>query len=125
MTSALSATKSTSATTTSPNPAPRVSSALARIARIHSTIDPSLPVADPRIQEHVQNIGEEVGQQHGQGQDEYHALQHGEIPEEDRVSGQAAEAGEREDGFHDDRAAEQPPRLQADDGDDGNQRVLQ
>src|SRR5262245_14625990 len=118
MTSAVRATTSTRATTTSPKPAPRAWSALATTAPIQPTIRRHT-VADPRIQEGVEEIGEQVGQQHGQGQDEHHALQHGKIPEEDGVGGEAAQSRESEDGFHDDRSAEQTARLKADDGDDG------
>src|SRR5438132_1493537 len=109
--------------TASPKPAPRVWSALVRTARSQPTIVLPLPVANARIDEGVEDVGEQVGQQHRQSQDEHNSLQHGKVPEEDGIGGEAAQSREREDGLHDHRAAEQSSRLKADDGDHGNERV--
>src|SRR5262245_27342068 len=106
MTSADTATSSTTAATARPNPAPRVSTALTtnlpreRVEGASSRATCSViggasamvcrqrrssAIADARVEERVEQVGQEIRQQHRQRQDEHHALQHREIAEEDGV----------------------------------------
>ena len=56
---------------------------------------------------------------------DHHALNHRIIPPEDRLHRKPADAGPRKHILHHERATQEIPDLEADDGDDGNQRVAE
>ena len=81
--------------------------------------------ADPRIEQPVGQIGEQVHQHVGDGDEQDAALHQRVVAEADRLDQQPADAGPREDRLGDDRAGQHRAELQADDRDDRNQAVAE
>ena len=73
----------------------------------------------------VGEVDEEGDEDHGEDQEHDHRLHHHQVALADRLEHQPAEAGEEEDVLDDDRAGEQEGELQADDGEDRDQRVAE
>src|SRR5262249_20981851 len=84
-----------------------------RGATATSTAVSSTAMADPRVEHGVEHVDREI-EQHEADRDEQHdALQDDEIPRVDGADQQATDARQREDRLHDDRAADQPPDVDA------------
>src|SRR2546425_188974 len=82
-------------------------------------------VPDARIEPRVHEVDHEVEAHQRAGHEHDVGLHDGIIPEQNRLDGQAAHPGQREDRFDDHRSGQQRPELPAHDGDDGNERVLE
>ena len=82
-------------------------------------------IADPGIQIGVTQIDQQIDQYKRSGEDHDGALDHGKIARFDAIDQQSAQTRPGKDGLGDDCAAEKIAESQADDGDDGNQGVLQ
>src|SRR5690606_28269668 len=75
-------------------------------------------VADPRIEERVGNVNDQVDQHvYGAGEQD-HGLDHGIVPRQDRIDGEAAMARDIEHALSDDNTADQERKPRADDGHD-------
>src|SRR3990172_6423790 len=59
-------------------------------------------IPDLRIEQRIDEIGEQVAEQDGHRGDEDHPHDHRDVDDLDRLPGQLADAGPAEDGFHDD-----------------------
>src|SRR5229473_8153531 len=77
----------------------------------------STAMADPRIEHGVEHVDDEVHRHEANGDEQDHALQDDEVAGVDRADQQAADAGQREDGLDDQRAADQPADVDAGHGD--------
>src|SRR5688572_7369121 len=75
-------------------------------------------VGDTWIDHRVDQVGEQVREQHADRHDQADRLHHREVAQQDRVDGPAPDARNPEDRLHDHRPAEQPPHLEPDDSDD-------
>src|SRR6266481_6746640 len=82
-------------------------------------------VPDPRIEHGVQEIHEEIHEDDDRDYEQVDALDHRVIALEDGVEEKAAHARQLEDGLDDDRPAEDLRELYAEDGDHGDEGVLQ
>src|SRR4051812_27333021 len=80
-------------------------------------------ISDAGVEPAIQQIGDEVEQDDEGGEDEGDAHHDGGVVGEDRGDQQRADAGDAEDLFGDDGAAEDDRHLQGDEGDDGDHRV--
>src|SRR5262249_35894920 len=69
--------------------------------------------------------GDQVRQDVADREEEHHALDDEEIPAEDGVDHQPADARQGKERLGDDRVAEQAADLEPDHGDDGDERVLE
>src|SRR5215475_4712353 len=58
-------------------------------------------MADPRVEHTVGKVGEQVGEHHGDAEDEHDALDHRDVPVVDRVEQLEADAGQGEDLLND------------------------
>src|SRR5205807_6036289 len=85
---------------------------------------PSL-AADPRIEQAVREIDQEVDHDEHEREDEHRALQQDVVAREDRLDHETAEPWPREDSRGEHGAAHQLPRLQAEQGEDPDERVTQ
>src|SRR5690606_39420141 len=74
------------------------------------TEPPMSRVADPRVEEPVEQVDDEVEQYEDQGHGQHGSLHEREVAGEDRVHGQAPEAGPGEHGLRQHRAAQQRDR---------------
>src|SRR5437773_8809081 len=86
----------------------------ARSAKPDSGIDPA-----------IQQVDEEVADDEADRDQQNYALHERIVARKDRVDHEAPDAGQREDVFRDHRAADQRAELEAHDGDDGDERILQ
>ena len=84
-----------------------------------------LLIADARIEPRIGDVGQDVGDHDGDADDDEDAHQHRIVAREDRVEGQAADAGPREHRLGQHRAGDQRPQVEADDGDDRQDGVPQ
>src|SRR6266567_2431943 len=82
-------------------------------------------VSDPRIQHGVQEIHEEIHEDDDRDHEQVDALDHRVVALENRVEEKAAHARQLEDGLDDDGSAEDLRELYAEDGDHGDEGVLQ
>src|SRR6267142_7115054 len=82
-------------------------------------------IADPRVEDAVQHVHEEVGQNHDDGDEHDEVLDDGVVAPEDRLDQEPRDAGQVEDGLRDHEAADEKRELDADDGDDREQGVLE
>src|SRR6266850_6657598 len=82
-------------------------------------------VPDPRIQERVAQVHEEVHHDESERRQQGEALHLLVVPRNDRVDAEGAEPRHGEECLHHDRAADEEPHLQAHHGHGGDQRVLQ
>src|SRR5260370_30330221 len=76
-----------------------------------SVVSPSISstaMADPRIEHGVEHVDDEVHYHEARRDEQHNALQDDEVAGVDRADQQAADAGQREDGLDDQRAAAQP-----------------
>src|SRR5437667_138341 len=80
---------------------------------------------DPRIEEAVQHVHEEVARQVERAQHEHAGLHDRIVARGDRLEDQSSEARPGEHGLGDDGAAEELHEQHDGEGDDGQQRVLQ
>src|SRR5262245_56620516 len=85
-----------------------------RLAESDSGIDVSIGDVDQDVDQHV-----------GGGDEQHGALHEREVLREDAADDEAAETGPAEDGLDDDRAGQEIAKLQAEDRDHRNERVLQ
>src|SRR5580765_2184277 len=81
--------------------------------------------ADPRIDEAIGDIDERIDQHVAGGDEQHGALHEREVLGEDAADDEAPEPRAAEDGLHDDGAGQEVPELQAEDRDDGDERVLE
>src|SRR5262245_55484376 len=72
-------------------------------------------MADPRVEQHVQEVDDDVDHDEGDGDDQRAALHHHQVALEDRVDQQPAHAGQREQGLDDHRPADHGGDLETDD----------
>src|SRR3954471_8654421 len=84
-----------------------------------------LAIADPGVEEGVDDVDDQVSEDEDHGDEEDDALHDGIVTIEDGPHQDAADAADGEDGFGDDGAAEQQSQLNADDRDHRNERVAQ
>src|SRR6266571_6506483 len=82
-------------------------------------------IADPRVEDAVQHVHEQVGEDHDDGDEHDEVLDDGIVAPEDRLDQEPRDAGQVEDGLRDDEAADEKRELDADDGDDREQGVLE
>src|SRR5262245_38410123 len=68
----------------------------------------SVAMADPGVENGVEQVDDEVHDDEARGNQQHHALQDDEVAREDRADQQPADAGKRKDGLDDQRAANQP-----------------
>ena len=80
---------------------------------------------EPRVDQRIGEIDEVGDEDHRDDEEHHHALHHDEIALADRLEDQPPEAGQEEHVLDDDRAGEQEGELQADDGEDRDQRVAE
>src|SRR5262245_37139184 len=78
--------------------------------------------ADPRIDEPIGDVDERIDQHVAGGDEQHRALDEREILGEDAAHDEPSQAGPAEHGLDDDRAGQQVAELQAEDGDDGDER---
>src|SRR3954453_17975761 len=78
----------------------------------------SVALADPRIEHGIEQVDDEIHDHEACGHEQHHALQDDEIPVIERAHQQAADSRQSEDGFDDQRAADQPTDIDAGDGDE-------
>src|SRR5207244_7385951 len=82
-------------------------------------------IADARVEDAVQHVDQQVGEDHHDG-DEHHEVLHDRIvPPEDRLHQEPGDAGQVEDGLGDHQAADEEGELDRDDGDHRQHRVLE
>src|SRR5687768_2510225 len=90
-----------------------------------STVAWLAAIAHPRVEETVEHVHEEVGEDHHH-RDEHDQVLHDRIvAPEDGLDEKARDAGQVEHVLGDDEAADEEGELDADDGDHGQDRVLQ
>ena len=80
---------------------------------------------DPRIELEVEEVGDEVAEDHGHGQHEEGALQHRVVALQHRVVDGPSDPGPREDGLDQDRAGDDVAEREGDEGGDRQHRVPQ
>src|SRR5947208_197088 len=82
-------------------------------------------IAHARVEHAVEHVDEEVAEDHHDG-DEHHEVLHDRVvAPEDRLHEEARDAGQVEDGLGHHEAADEEGELDADDGDHGQDRVLE
>ena len=86
---------------------------------------PPISVADPRVQQGVDHVDEQVVQQDHRPEQQIHARYHRIVTILQGEQHQPAEPGQVEDILHDNRATDQNRQLQTDQRNDGDQRVLE
>src|SRR5690606_31603655 len=82
-------------------------------------------ITNPRIHQSVQQIGNQVDDDDQKGEHHQEGLQRGIVAPGHGAHDQAAQTRPVEHDLGHDRAAQEHPRVQADQGDDGNERVLE
>src|SRR5262245_57588618 len=82
-------------------------------------------IADARIENAVEHVDEQVAEDHDHGDEHHEVLHDGIVAPEDRLDQEARDPRQVEHGLGDYEAADQERELDPDDGDDGQQRVLQ
>src|SRR5690625_5083410 len=82
-------------------------------------------IADPRGDEPVDDVDEQVDEYERHGEEQYGALHDRVVTRRDGVDEHAAPARPGEHGFRDDRSREQRPEFEAADGEYGHERVPQ
>src|SRR6266850_465609 len=82
-------------------------------------------VVDTGIEVGIRDVGDEVDQDEGGGDDQECALHHGIVPREDALHDEAADPRQREDRLGEHGAAEVVAELETEDGQDGDHRVPQ
>src|SRR3989442_14559928 len=75
-------------------------------------------VTDPRVDDDIEEIDDEVGQDEEGGEDEDDALHHGVVPREDRVDQEQSHPGPAEHRLRQDGATEERAELEPGDGED-------
>src|SRR5439155_11431981 len=81
------------------------------------------PDADPRVQQRIRHVDQEVDQDVGRRGDEHHALDEGIVPGEDGLDDQPPEPRHDEDLLRHHRAADEGAHLEPEDGDDRDEAV--
>src|SRR5262245_6720399 len=94
-------------------------------ANRRATPGPASAEADARIGESIGDVDEDVDEHVCRRHEEHAALHEREVLGEDPADDETAEAGTAEDRLHDHGAGEEIAELQAEDGDDRYQRVLE
>src|SRR5438093_9162854 len=84
-----------------------------------------ISVTYPRVEQHVRKVDQQIDQHVDRGKNQDHALNDGIVAAQDRIDGEASDAGQREHRLGDDRAADQQCDANADDRHHGNRRVLE
>src|SRR6185295_17196236 len=97
----------------------------ARASAIKRIAAPSLVETDPRIDEPIEDVDEEIAEDEAHGDQQHDTLHERVVAGEDRVHHQAADAGQREDVLGDDGAADQRAELEPEHGDHRDQGVAQ
>lgn len=82
-------------------------------------------MADARVGEVVEEVGDEVDGDVGEADGEDASLDQVVVAVGDRLNGEAADSGPGEDGFGDDGAGEQGAELESDDGENGDKSVAE
>src|ERR1700752_5270623 len=82
-------------------------------------------IPDARVYDQIHDVGGEVDEDEGESDGEYAALEKRLVAVGDGGDGEASDAGPAEDGFGDDGPGVERSELQAEEGDDGNERVAQ
>src|SRR5712692_2358120 len=94
-------------------------------SRLRAATRPTLLIPNPRIEPRVEQVDGEVDEHERERDDEHAALHQRNVAREDALDHERADAGPREHRFREDGAAEEIAGLDADDGDDRHERVLQ
>src|SRR5438552_11453758 len=99
----------------------------ATIERAASNLDTRkvLRVPNARIEVPVHHVHDEIDHHDAGGDQQYRALDYGVVPLGDRIDHQPTNARPREDLLHNYESTQEATHLQANDGHEGNQRVLQ
>src|SRR5215472_16715880 len=82
-------------------------------------------MADPWVEHTVEQVGEQVGEDHGDAEDEHDALDDREVPVGDRIQQLLPDAWQGEDLLDDHRRPDQGGEVEADDGEQADERVAQ
>src|SRR5438445_10972518 len=82
-------------------------------------------IADPRIENAVEHVDQQIGEDHDDGDEHDEVLHDRIITPENRLHQEARDPRQIEDGLGDHEAADEKRELDADDGDDREQRVLE
>src|SRR3954449_11022174 len=80
-------------------------------------------IGDARVDEGIQDVHDQVGEDDEEGAQQHRALDHGQVAVDDRVVGQPPDAGDVEDRLGEDRAAEQDADVDAGRGDERRDRA--
>src|SRR2546425_686935 len=95
------------------------------VGRGTGVTDMALPVPDPRIEERVGQIDDQVEPDDHRRHDQVHRLHHRVVQTRQRFEEEQAHAGETKDRLDDDGSPDIERRLQADQAHHGDQRVLE
>src|SRR5690606_10026779 len=95
------------------------------IAAVPPVVSPASVIADPRIDEGVDQVDGQVDEHEGHGDDEDAGLDYRVVVAVDRLGQQPPDAWPGEDRFGDDGPAQKVPCLQPYDGGDGDECVAQ
>jgi hypothetical protein len=90
---------------------------------ITSAVD--ISCSDPRVDDRVGDVDQQVDEDEHHGHEQHAALQHGVVALLDGLRQPVAEPLDVEDGLGQDRARQQEPGLEADDGDHRQERVAE
>src|SRR6059036_3834486 len=82
-------------------------------------------IAHARVEDAVQHIHEQVGEDHDDRDEHDEVLDDGIVAPEDRLDQEPRDAGQVEDGLRDHESADEKRELDADDGDDREQGILE
>src|SRR3989338_262507 len=82
-------------------------------------------IAHPRVEHPVEHVHREVGQHHDDGDEHHEVLDDRVVAPEDRLDQEACHPRQVEHGLGDNEAADQERELDADHGDDRQERVLE
>src|SRR2546428_2417270 len=82
-------------------------------------------IAHARVEDAVQHVDEQVGEDHDDGDEHHEVLDDGIIAPENRLDQEPGDAGQVEDRLGDHQTADEERELDAADGDHGQQRVLE
>src|SRR6266481_5444814 len=107
-----------------PSRRPRAPSGLPRITRKRD-MPGRLAEADPRVEEAVDHVDQQVQRDDAGGQEQVDALDDGVVTPGDGVEQELPHAGDDEDALHDDGPAEEGRELEAHHGDHRDHRVLE
>src|SRR4030095_16585804 len=82
-------------------------------------------VLDARVEDHVGHVDQEIDRDHHEGDQHHQVLHDRVVAPADRLDEEAGDARDVEHRLGDDQATHQEGRLDADDGDHGQQRIAQ